>query len=525
MTGKRSNPSFTRRDLLRATAGGLAASAIPGCSALNKGVLRGFSAAGKRPNVIVLFDDQLRADVCGAYGGGKNITTPNIDRLAGQGMTFNNATSTCPLCTPYRGMMQTGRYPTHSGIVLNWINANPKQPTVARVFAGAGYDTGFIGKWHLSSGGLTMAGKHQVTKEDRRRIIGGKKAYRKINPETEFVPPGPQRLGYKHWEAFNFHCDFNTYYYYRDEPKKFYSGKYETDTQIDQAIAFMKQRNDSSPPFFMMIAPHPPHPPFKDSHCPKGYVEKVRDDLQWTPNVTPNHKKGATPRDARYYYAMSKNVDDNLGRLMAYLDESGLTDDTILVFTSDHGEMLGSHDRRNKMVPYAEAVNIPMIIRWPGRISAGARTDTLHTPMDHFPTLCSLAGVGIPDTVDGMDLSREMLGKGKADRDAIMMMNHTSHWDYFDSGTRWPEWRGVRTGRFTYCKWLKGKEELYDNIEDPYQMNNLAEGNRDLPVLKKMRSRLKDFMADAHDEFLPGTAYADWYDDKRNPLKTALGPV
>jgi len=105
------------------------------------------------------------------------------------------------------------------------------------------------------------------------------------------------------------------------------------------------------------------------------------------------------------------------------------------------------------------------------------------------------------------------------------MANYVSHWDFFDSGTNWPEWRGVRTERYTYAKWLDGKEELYDNVEDPYQMKNLAESEKDSPVLKRLRVRLAELLSDAHDEFLPGTAYADWYDDERNLVKTALGPV
>jgi arylsulfatase A-like enzyme len=477
-----------------------------------------------RPNVIVLFDDQLRASVCGVYGG-QNITTPNIDRLANQGVTFINATSTCPLCTPFRGMLQTGRYPTHSGLVLNFADVNPNQKCVAHIFRDAGYDTAFIGKWHLSAGRLKMAGKHGATKQDAARIRKGIDKYHKINPETEFVPPGPQRLGYEHWQSFNFHCDFNNYWYYEDEQKKLFSQKYETDTEVDQAITFVEKQKKSSKPFFLMVAPHPPHPPFELSHSPRGYLEKVPKNLHWLPNVPQNQIESKTAEDARHYYAMSKNVDDNLGRLIDYLDSSGLSAETILVFTADHGEMLGSHNRRNKMVPYAEAVNIPLIIRWPGRIPQSARSNELYTPIDHMPTLCSLAGLDRPHTCDGTDLSSVVLGAGKANREVVLMANYVSHWDYFDSGTHWPEWRGVRTKQFAYVKWLSGKEELYDNMSDPYQMTNLAEGRKDQSALKKLRAHLKELLAEAHDEFLPGTAYADWYDDQRNLIRTGLGPV
>jgi arylsulfatase A-like enzyme len=222
---------------------------------------------------------------------------------------------------------------------------------------------------------------------------------------------------------------------------------------------------------------------------------------------------------------MSKNVDDNVARLLTFLDEAGLSADTIVVLTADHGEMLGSHNRMNKMVPYREAVRIPLVVRWPGHVPAGIRSDALYAPIDHMPTVCRLAGLDVPRTADGTDLSREVLGRGDVHRDAVLMMNYVSHWDYFDSGTNWPEWRGIKTKQHTYVKWLAGPEELYDDGADPYQMDNLAEGQRDLPTLRKMRARLKDLLAKAHDEFLPGTAYADWYDDERNLVRTALGPV
>jgi arylsulfatase A-like enzyme len=497
-----------RRTFLKIAAAGTAAFTIPGCRP---------SGLGKKPNVLFVFDDQLRADVCGVYGG-RDITTPHIDRLAAQGATFTNSISSCPLCTPYRGMLHTGRYPTHSGILMNFVEANQTQNPncLANVFGAAGYDTGFIGKWHLSSGWRREEGLYE---QDRPAV----EAYREKNPETEYVAPGPGRLGYGHWQAFNFHTAFNNYYWYEDEPQRLYSGRYETDTQIDQAIAYMENRKDSDTPFFLGVAPHPPHPPFAPDYIPEGYLEHVPEQIHWSPNVPEDN-----PRDLmamRYYLAMSKNMDDNLGRLMDYLKVSGLEENTILVFTSDHGDMNGSHGRLNKMVPYAEAMNIPLFVRWPGRIQAGLRFDPLQTPMDHLPTLCGLAGLDIPREVDGADLSRVILGKEKDSREEVLIGSYTSHWDFFQSGTRWPEWRGVKTKQYTYCKWLTGEEELYDDVEDPFQMNNLAASAAGSPILGRLRSRLKDFLAEAHDDFLPGTAYGGWYDDRRNLLRTGLGPV
>jgi arylsulfatase A-like enzyme len=528
-----------RRAFMKLTAAGTATMAIPGCTRQQAKpiTLPGYDgspmdaespeAAGydeapeapteTKPNVLFVFDDQLRPDVCGTYGG-RNITTPNIDRLANQGVVFTNSVSSCPLCTPYRGMVQTGRYPTHSGIVLNFVEANHVQNPncLADLFGAAGYETGFIGKWHLSSGWRREEGLYSPNGN-------AVASYQSKNPETEYVAPGPGRLGYGHWQAFNFHCDYNNYWFYENEPKKIYSGQYETDTQTDQAIAYMEKCRKSNRPFFLSVAPHPPHPPFDAGLIPSGYLERVPQKIWWSPNVPDDNPR--TDLEMRYYLAMAKNVDDNVGRMLDYLETSGLAKDTIVVFSSDHGEMHGSHGRLNKMVPYAEAINLPLIMRWPKRIVAGSRIDTLQTPMDHLPTLCGLAGLKIPREVDGADLSGVVLGKGRDSREEVLIGSYTSDWDFCMTGTAWPEWRGVKTKQYTYCRWLAGGEELYDNLADPYQMENLAANGAEPEALVRLRSRLSDLLVAAHDDFRPGTGYGEWYDDKRNLVRTGLGPV
>jgi arylsulfatase A-like enzyme len=347
----------------------------------------------------------------------------------------------------------------------------------------------------------------------------------KQHRETEYVPPGPHRLGYDHWRAYNFHMAFNLPWCYGDEPRKLLMPGYETDGECELAMRFMTECRDRSEPFFLTVAPHPPHPPFTPRVSPRGYLDRIGEELYHPPNVPADHPRRVDPLALRCYLAMCANGDDNVGRIMAFLDESGLADDTIVVFTSDHGEQHGSHGRINKMVPYAESLNIPLIMRWPGHIPAGTTSDALYAPLDHMATLCGLAGLEVPDTCDGHDLSGVALGRARSGREAALIANYSSDWDFFQSGTRWPEWRGVRTRRHTYVRWLTGAEELYDNLEDPCQMANLTPGNRDLPNLRRMRSTLSDLLAEAHDEFLPGTAYAGWYDEERNLLRTALGPV
>jgi len=341
------------------------------------------------------------------------------------------------------------------------------------------------------------------------------------------VPPGPQRLGFEDWKAYNFDGDFNHYYYYENKPQKIYSHKYETDTIIDQTIDFIEKHKNDEKPFLLVAAPHPPHAAWTPANVPQGYLEKIPPfkDLYRAPNVPKNDPM--KPEWLRCYLAMAKNFDDNLGRLLDYLDraEPEVRDNTILVFTSDHGSMLGSHGRVQKMMPWTESVNIPLIMRWPGKIPAGVVSDALYTPIDHLTTLCGLAGIKPPSMADGQDLSQVVLGRGRSYREAVLMANYTSHWDFFQTETQWPEWRGVHTRRYTYVKWLAGKEDLWDNLEDPYQMHNLAGEASAKGTLLELSWRLKELMIDAHDQFLNGRQYGAWYNDQRDLVRTALGRV
>ena len=481
--------NLTRRSLLTGAAGSLAAAD---------------RRSAERPNVLFFFPDQVRACELG-YNGGKNVATPNIDRLASEGVVFTNALSTCPLCTPYRAMLQTGRWPTLSGGIMNWINVPSSGQSMGDVFARAGYDTGYIGKWHLAAGRFAGSLKRTVPPPER--------------PELEFVPPGPARMGYQYWAAYNFQSNFARAFYYRDTPERLIMPRYETDSETDMAIEFMRSRTKSGRPFFLTVAPHPPHPPWNPKQTPARDLVKIPKELYWRPNV--RDRKEGSSRDPHCYYGMIGTTDDNVGRLMKFLDESGLAEKTIVVFTSDHGEMLASHGRYDKMVPYAEAVDIPLIIRWPRRIKARSRTGVLHTPMDHFPTLASLSGIRAPTIVNGLDLSASALGSSGPGRDAALMMNFVSHWNYPESGTLWPEWRGLRTKQFTYVRWLTGAEELYDNTADPYQVRNLFDGGRPPEIAMRLRSRLKDLLHESHDQFPPGTAYAEWLTVERNLKHTA----
>lgn len=482
-----------------------------------------------RPNILFILPDQVRPQDL-SINGGQNVPTPHMDRIAREGVSFPNAVSTCPLCTPYRSMMLSGRYPTHTGMILNWLESNPNDPSIAHAFRGAGYGTAYIGKWHLNAGKLKEDGLF-MSQEARELEAAGnyanrpkrEQAYVARNPEPEYVPPGPARRGFDYWAAYNFHTEFRSAYYYRDTPKRLFYRDYETVGEADLTIEYMRSRKAANQPFFAVVSPHPPHQPWIEAASPMGYVNRVRNPLVTPPNVPADGPKARG--DLRYYYAMLAAVDDAVGRILDALKESGLEDNTIVVLSTDHGEMMGAHGRWEKMAPYEEAVRVPLFIRWPGHIQPGSKSDALVTPMDLMPTLLALAGVRQPSQkIDGIDLSAHVLGKtGGRERDAVLMANYSSHWDYFHTEWPWPEWRAVRTKQHTYVKWYAGREELYDNVADPYQMRDLSKSDK--PTLERMRAKLAELLKEAHDDFRPGHGYAEWFDNERNVRKTALGPV
>ena len=480
--------------------------------------------AEPQPNILFIFDDQHRTDAVSCYGG-TNIQTPHIDRLAREGVRFTNALSPTPLCTPYRGMLMTGKYPTHTGLLVNFVNPHRQERGIADVFSEAGYHTGFIGKWHLTSSALT----HET-------MITGEKRPQTTRPdEPEFVPPGRGRLGFQYWAAFNFHMSFRRGFYFRDNPQREVYPGYEAEWMADDAIQFLERHQNTEQPFFLMVAPHYPHPLWR------GELDVGTDALAVVPptiTLPPNSRQALpfevqsfgerallTLEQVRTYYAMCADVDRNLGRILECLDRTGLAKNTIVVFTTDHGEQLGSHGLKSKLVPFEESINIPLIIRWPGKVTPGSVSDALYTPMDHLPTLCQLAHVAVPDGLDGLGLSSDVLQSGQSPRQDALIAHYVSAPNYCRDHRIPLQWRGVRSKTHTYVKYLDERELLVHNAADPYQMNDLSGNENQQQQLHAMRQRLAALLAESHDELHPGTYYADWYDHTRTVVRTGKGPL
>ena len=462
------------------------------------------------PNLVYIFADQLRRGSCG-YAGDRRAHTPHIDALARESVEFPNAVSGHPVCAPYRASLFTGKYTTSTGMVINELRMNPDHRCIGHVLTEHGYDTAYIGKWHLWANEL---GNHD-------------------DPRNSYTPPGPHRLGFDgFWAAYNFHHLYVDGAYHTDSAAKTVMRGYEPDGQTDLAIEQLAQAADSGKPIALYLSYGTPHDPWASSNVPEEYADLFR-DVEFP--LPPNYRSANDPyadgwavfkageREqladwVRIYDAMTANLDWNIGRLLRALDELGLREDTIVVFTSDHGEMFGAQGRRAKNIFYEEAVRVPFLLRWPGHTTAHSTSDAcLNTP-DIMPTLLSLMGLPIPEGVEGVDLSHCVLGVEGPEPEAAFMQG-TGATAVFEDGY---EWRALRDKRYTYALYRADRSELlYDHQADPYQVRNLAQDPAYADVLERFRTMLRGRMAALNDTFEACTWYRDHWTEDRVILRTA----
>lgn len=449
-----------------------------------------------RPNVLFILADQLRACSLPAYGE-RQIDTPNLDRLAAEGTRFTNAIATCPVCTPYRSMLLTGRHPQSTGHLMNFVTTRHDEISLADAFAHAGYRTAWVGKWHLHRGSFP--------------VVGG----------PDYVPEGRDRLGFEHWRAYNFHTDYFNGTVNREDWRYEHWQGYETHALNRYAMEFIDAV--AGEPFCLFVSPHQPH--FTPNEfAPEDCFDRVPAELSLPENV-PAERREKALEQYRNYLAMTIALDDMVGELMDYLAGKGLLDGTMVIFTSDHGTQMGAHDwpAWQKKVPYEESLLVPMFIRSPGLFEGGRVCETLTAPVDLFPTLCSLCGVGVPRTVEGCDLSASWLGRPAAfEQDAVLTMNFTATYDYLLDGE---EWRGVRTKDASYAQWLSGATELHDLRSDPLQLNNLAGREETAALEAKLATRLAELMADRRDKLVRCSSYRDWFDNQRRIVRNVDGAL
>ncbi|MEM7531771.1 MAG: sulfatase [Chloroflexota bacterium] len=462
----------------------------------------------QRPNLIYIFADQLRYQSCG-YAGDEKAMTPNIDHMATESVNFVNAVSGSPMCAPYRASLFTGKYTSSTGMVINELRLNPEHHTgLGEVLTDGGYETYYIGKWHLYANQL---GHH-------------------TDPKNSFTPRGPDRLGFDgFWASYGFHHTYWDQYYHTESDEKITIAGYEPDGQTDLAIEKLAEAASAENPFALFLSLGTPHDPWGPDNVPAEWLEKFA-DVEF--NLSPNYKdeddphgdkwaslspeeREELPEWMRVYYAMTANLDWNLGRLLDAIDELGLREDTIVIFTSDHGEMFGAQGRRAKNIFYEEAIRVPFLLRWPAQSQPAAHDACLNTP-DIMPTLLGLLDLPIPNGVEGTDLRHCVLGEAGPNSDIgpeaafLQGMGATA---IFEDGH---EWRGLRSKQYTYARFLSdGSECLFDNVADPYQMQNLVEDANHKKVLAHVRTLLQSYMSDLNDTFETCTWYRDhWVEDR-----------
>lgn len=432
--------------------------------------------AGRKPNVVYVFADQWRAQAFG-FAGDPNVKTPTLDKLAAMSVRFSTAVSTCPVCSPYRASLITGQYPLRHGVFLNDVCLSTNAVSLAQAFKGAGYRTGYIGKWHLDGHG-----------------------------RSSYIPP-ERRQGFEFWRVLECTHDYNRSFYFGDENARQQWEGYDAIAQTREAQRYIREHAKAGP-FLLVLSWGPPHDPYLTA--PERY-QAMYDPaaLKLRPNV-PAEGIAETRKKQAGYYAHCTALDDCVAELWKTLRETDIEQDTIFVFTSDHGDMLGSHGRFNKQVPHDESILVPFIVHWP---KLGERERVIPAPFatpDIMPTLLGLCGIKVPRTVEGTDFSKCLRG-GRAPGDGAALI--ACYWPFgqYPRGKGGREYRGVRTERHTYVRSLEGPWLLFDNAADPHQLTNLCGDPQAAGLQKKLDSLLQRKLRQTRDEFRPGQEYvAKW---------------
>ncbi len=481
----------------------------------------------KSPNLLYIFPDQYRLNAMSVWNDpvfrdklrtyADPVETPNIDRIARSGVFFTQATSTHPLSGPHRAMLLSGMYPSQNGVE----NANPRMDRdlglhedivcFTDVLAQAGYETAYVGKthWHRNEpvfsgdstyvGSVEAPGGHYVCKFDT------------------YIPEGKSRHGNKYWFQ-QMHDNHYNAIAYSNRPELvggnkdgevYYPKRFTTAVEADVAIKFLENKNgerDPNKPFSLIWSINPPHPPYSivGRHCdeqlynkyyrdmePEELMRRLNVDLTRMVEGSDGEQEVAFSRSAGIYLTLIRSLDAEIGRLLDKLEECGEADNTIIVFTSDHGEMLGSHSVMGKNTIYDEAFLVPFIVSYPDVIEP--RTDDLLLgSVDIMPTLLSMMGLKdmIPNSVAGVDYSQ-----------GVMTGEYSNCGKPKTALYLFPSRKGVRSDRYTYGVDKNGGYHLFDNHADPYQMRSIKLDDIPTEDAEMLKRELGEWLKVAQDSW------------------------
>lgn len=437
-----------------------------------------------KPNVIVVFGDQWRAQATG-YSGNPGVKTPNLDALEEESINFTHAVAGCPVCSPYRASLLTGQHPLTHGVFVNDVTLNPNAASIAKVFKVVGYDTAYVGKWHVDGQG-----------------------------RSSYIPR-ERRQGFEYWKVLECTHSYNkSAYYAGDSDEKLFWDGYDAIAQTQDAIGYIRDRRRDRP-FFMVLSWGPPHAPYHTApakyaamYDPKRIALRPNVQLAPVPDMPEwDAQRYGPPKDIAGYYAHCSALDACVGDLVGTLQEEGIESDTVLLFTSDHGDMLGSQGHGKKQRPWDESIRVPFLLRYPGLPGwQPRRTDAVVDAPDIMPTLLGLCDIDVPDTVEGLDFSGHIQGwSDPSEGAAVIACPHP--FGQFERRNGGREYRGLRTTRHTYVRTLDGPWLLYDNEADPFQLENLAGRSECRDLQEKLETELQRRLAERGDEFLPGAEY------------------
>ncbi|MCD8021639.1 MAG: sulfatase-like hydrolase/transferase [Lachnospiraceae bacterium] len=417
-----------------------------------------------RKNIVLYFVDQQRADTCGCYGQPLPIT-PNLDRLAQEGVRFANAFSPQPVCGPYRAMLQSGRYATDTGCFRNNIMLPQNIKTLANYIEDAGYETAYVGKWHLASDGtpgMVETVDHTITAIPR-ELRGGYTGYWRAADVLEFTSHG-----------------YDGYVFDENDRKVEFRG-YRADCINDMALEFLDVR-DETRPFFLTVSQIEPHHQNDHGHYegPHGSKEKYRDFV--LPEDL-NALGGNAIEEYPDYLGQCASLDANLGRLIAKLKKQGLYEDTVIIYVSDHGSHFRTRNRDAhlnggddyKRTGHDSALKVPLVIEG-GAYRGGKVIEDLVSMESLTKTILAIAGIDIGDAMIGENLL-----------DVVEKKDSTRETKVYAQISESRVGRCSRTPEYLYAIYAPGingseaaasdqyaDDYLYDMTKDPYQLNNIV---------------------------------------------------
>ncbi len=487
-----------------------------------------------RPNILLICTDQQRFDALGAAGNDE-IDTPHLDRLAAQGAMFTHTYVQAPVCAPSRASLMSGQYLTGHGLHANGVAVRPGEPLLPEVLADGGYDCGLIGKWHLAacSGG----------------VVEEKSPGFRVWQWAHDPYPGSSENAYHRWlELAHPEVYEAVLGRRRDEPGRGVgqtAGVAGSPVDVvpteahyshwvgEETIRFLSRARDTDAPFFLISNFFDPHHSFG---APQEYLDRYRPDALSRPQTVPDeldakppifteaseksyagHAPGYRDYDAGQlqeikaaYYAMVSLVDDEVGRILAVLEEQGLAQDTMVVFTSDHGEMLGDHQLMLKgPMMYDCAIRVPLLVRWPGHVPAGIRVEELVEWIDLTATITDVAGVDMPRS-QGISLLPLASGRPAAHRGWALSQYRDSGHPYDPPVHTTMVRRGrhkivVHHGPPSSARERTG--ELYDLQQDPAELVNLWHDPNSAPLRGELTEFVLDVLVATEDRSQPRTAF------------------